>query len=377
MMPLWRLVPRTQSVLCKSIQTGAYPTKPVLDLPVSILGLTSNSDAKKSFKMNQDIVCVEGVQGELKEFSVSEARRVMSLASDYQCQGPSVQGTQAMQENYVTGLTSSDTVDNLSNEDVHSSVHDGLSRHVSLHGCMQTTVPQPGVGMASIGYGSHLSMPGGGNKLLDKYLSGSSIACHQSRHFSTCRIGNSNQQGAQEMSFEEEYLTDPTPQGVQGDNCVRFKLWMENCQRYNLPNCDEQFESLKNGRKTLAQVFQEQQDIIKLVAEQYRSKNQQLRMDVDTNAQGQQDYFGYSYEYSLDEPCPQGLQGDDCANYKVWAHNCRAFGFGDCQEKMRDISSGRRSLQDVFNEQDQLIRNIVSSYQQKRQYSTSSKQEWN
>lgn len=382
MLPIWRLVPRTQGISIKCIYSGL--AKPVVDTPVHVFGQTSIAATDHARKMGLNFVRIEGVQGEERLVTVTEARRVMHLAAEYQCQGPSIQGTQGAQDNYsLSSLTGSSKMgtatEDLSKEDVHSTVFEGLGSHVSLHGCMQSTVPQPlNTSNCSSGYSSYLNMPGGGGRLLDKYLSGSNQACHPSRNFTTSSHQQASQQGAQDIKFDEdEYLVDPTPQGIQGDNCVQFKLWMENCQRYNLPNCDEQLESIKSGRKTLAQVFREQQEIIRLVAENYRKSQQEskMQMDSETNAQGQQDYFAYSYEHSLSDPCPQGLQGENCANYKVWEHNCRAFGFGDCNEKLEDVKRGRRTLHDVFDEQDQVIRKIVADFQQKRSYSTSSKPE--
>ncbi|XP_053401998.1 uncharacterized protein LOC123548814 isoform X2 [Mercenaria mercenaria] len=384
MLPLWRIIPRTQGVFIKRIYSGV--SKPVVEFPVHVFGQAGVAGSGRIGDAKRGIVSIEGVQGEHQELQVSEARRVMRLATEYQCQGPSIQGTQDNQDYSSSSLTGHDLQESgyeahetLSKEDVHSSVFEGLGSHVCLNGCMQSNVPKPfNTVNSTSGYGSYLNMPGGGGKLLDKYCSGSSQDCHQSRNFSTSIRQWASQQGAQDTAFEEEeYLTDPTPQGIQGDNCVQFRLWMENCQRYNLPNCDEQLESITAGRKTLAQVFQEQQEIIRLVAESYKNnlRQSQKQMDSETNAQGQQDYFGYSFEFSTTDPCPQGLQGDHCANYKVWAHNCSAFGFGDCNEKLRDIQSGRRILQDVFDEQDQMIRKIVADFQQKRSYSTSSKPE--
>jgi hypothetical protein len=323
----------------------------------------------------RDNVFIQGFQGEAYNIPVSDARKVMSLAAEYQHQGPSVQGTQ----DYASYTFNKLTHEALSKDDIHLPVLEGLDSHVSLNGCMQSTVPKPLNSKSSMsGYQSYLNMPGGGEKLLDKYISGKSQFCHQSRHFTTSSRQFVSQQGAQDTTFrEDELLPDPTPQGIQGDNCVQFRLWMENCQRYNLPNCDEQLESINTGRKTLAQVFQEQQEIIRLVAESYKNDQRKMvkQMDSEINAQGQQDYFGYSYEFSTVDPCPQGLQGEDCANYKAWAHNCQAFGFGDCNGKAHDIRTGRRTLQDVFDEQDQMIRKIVANFQQKRSYSTNQKPE--
>lgn len=361
MLSFCRLIPRTQIFFSKGLYSGTHAAQYVADI-AHIPGQTSSN---KILKRKGDIVRIEGIQGEPRELSLHEARLAMVEASAYQRHGPDIQGIQGtLYETSLTGSVEQEPAYNLSQDDAHVPVLEGS--HVSS---MQSTVPQPlHSSTSSSGYGSHMNMHGGDGQLLDKYVSGSNQFCHQSRNFGTSSVLEESRQGVQENAFNEyEVLTDPNPQGVQGDNCVQFKLWMENCQRYSLPNCDEQLESLTTGRKTLAQVFQEQQEIIKQVVETYKKKEEETpQMHIDNVAQGVQADFSYNYEFALNEPCPQGQQGDDCATYKAWAHNCRAFGFDDCNEKIHDIRHGRRTLQDVFDEQDEMIRKIVANVQQKR-----------
>jgi hypothetical protein len=40
--------------------------------------------------------------------------------------------------------------------------------------------------------------------------------------------------------------------------------------RYKLPNCKEELQNLKEGRKTLSQVFTDQEELIKEIAESYK-----------------------------------------------------------------------------------------------------------
>ncbi|WAR11505.1 F210B-like protein [Mya arenaria] len=375
MLSFSRIVPRTQKVMSKGIYSGIQSGRVMSEFPAHIFGQDSVSDSRSFPVLDHDIVCMEGLQGEIRDLSLTEARHVLSQAVEFQNYGPTFQGTQEFMSGSSSLAGSRATpsqIGNINPTDAHSSVLAGLKSHVSLHGHMQSNVPFPQhASEVSGGYGSYHNMPGGSDRLLDKFVSGSLQNCHQSRQFSMSSKLSVTQQGAQEAFLEDQMLTDPSPQGIQGDNCVSFKLWMENCQRYNLPNCDEQLKSLKEGRKTLAEVFQEQQEIIRLVAEDYKRKQSQERMAAETNAQGPQDYYGYSFEFSHNDPCPQGLQGDDCATYKVWANNCKAFGFGDCSQKAVDIQTGRRTLQEVFDEQDELIKKIVSNFQQRRQFSTS------
>ena len=369
MMSVYRIVPRSQRVIVTGVYNSLLAGHPKYAVAGNVAGRSRFSDNAKSWKVENGMSCIEGFQGEVRELSVKEARHVLKQATEYQNEGPSIQGAQDR-----TGFSSTQT----SYTDVHSPVLDNLNSHVSLYGCMQSNVPTPQMDSgSSSGYGSYLNMPGSGEKLLDKYLSNSNQSSHPSRQFSTSsRLFGSQQDAKFHMEDENEILSDPTPQGVQGDNCVDFKLWMETCQRYNLPNCDEQMEALKVGRKTLAQVFEEQHEIIMLVAESYRKKQVKapLSESSDQSASGQKDYFHYNYEFEESSPCPQGLQGDDCATYKAWTRNCKAYGFTNCDESLRDVESGRKTLQDIFDQQSESIKKIVADYQQKRPYSTSSKQ---
>ncbi|XP_052225356.1 uncharacterized protein LOC127840931 isoform X2 [Dreissena polymorpha] len=362
MYSLTKIVPRFNRLVVRGLYSDVQASKQIPELPAYLFGQTNISDKGVSTVMEQDLVSVEGFQGEIRDLSVPEARHVLSQATEYEIQGPSVQiAPEQVQLNYSIPSEK----EHQPTVKAHSDVFEGLGSHVSLHGHMQSNVPYPHVPSdVSSGYGSFQNMPGGTARLLDKYVSAGAQACHPSRQFSTSSKNSVSQQGSQEKPFEAtEILQDVSPQGIQGDNCVSFKLWMENCQRYHLPNCDEQLASLKSGRKSLAQVFKEQQDIIRLVAEDYKRKQEsQFKMAAETNAQGQQDYFGYAFSFSAHDPCPQGFQGDDCATYKAWAHNCKAFGFGDCAQKDKDIQSGRRTLQEVFDEQEELIKKIVANY---------------
>ena len=259
------------------------------------------------------ITSVEGVQGtpNTDKMTVSAARRVMLAAAEYQRHGPSVQGIQE-------------------------------------------------------GYGRLIGPTG--SRLMNKYLSFKKQTIPV-RHFSSATRLFGSQQGAQAYVYEDMGKEDDVcPQGIQGDECVQFKLWLENCQRYHLPNCDEQAHAIETGRKTLAEVFQEQQEIIREVADKYKKKQTEL----GAHDQGIQD-SPYVCDFDLSAPCPQGLQGSDCDNFKLWMYNCHQFGFGDCKERLNEVRAGRLNISDIFEEQDELIRQVVRDYQQRRSYSTDSR----
>lgn len=176
--------------------------------------------------------------------------------------------------------------------------------------------------------------------------------------------------------------SDPSPQGIQGDDCVNFRLWMESCRRYGLPGCDEQANHIVSGRKTISQVFQEQDQIIRDIARNYSQVRKSSEpVDNETSRQGVQEGYGYCATVDSSDSCvqgvqgldvlhglvnvasPQGIQGDECVQFKLWLENCHRFGItGECEQQLNSIKYGRKTLAQIFQEQDTLIRQIVQEY---------------
>lgn len=65
---------------------------------------------------------------------------------------------------------------------------------------------------------------------------------------------------------ELPHLGQPCPQGIQGDDCVRFKLWLANCHRFGIQDCGEQLQGVQSGRVTLDQIFAQQEETIRQVS---------------------------------------------------------------------------------------------------------------
>ena len=60
-------------------------------------------------------------------------------------------------------------------------------------------------------------------------------------------------------------------------------------------------------------------------------------------------------------PCPQGVQGNECGRFKVWLNNCQSYGLvQDCNEQLHDLQTGRKTLFQIFNEQEEMIRSCVN-----------------
>lgn len=167
--------------------------------------------------------------------------------------------------------------------------------NVSLYSTMQTNVPYPYTSKPG-----HLNMPGGTVKLRDKFTSSSLHDIHPAkikfdgvRQFSSFSrmqsksqqkvysygVGANDVQGVQgplcsieDQTVKSNIQDNPCPQGIQGSDCEKFKLWLENCTKYSFLNCNDQLQDLKDGRKTLAQIFEEQEKTISDVARGYQNK---------------------------------------------------------------------------------------------------------
>lgn len=306
---------------------------------------------------------VEAMQGGNHEFSASRVRDILDYGHEQtrtsMNEGPRTQmsaGQPSRDEMDIVGLRSQGATG------------------VSLNGVMQSNVPEPFNPKGD--EGTHMSMPGGGVLRSQKYVYGDLHKLHPSRQFST----SSRHQAVSQATAEFEA---PCPQGIQGDDCIRFKLWYQNCRSYNLSNCDEQLNNIRTGRKTLAQVFAEQNEMISKVVEEY--EHDMSTVDVQgaqgegavrtsrkqtEDFQGLQDIPGRLGAEDADmanKPCPQGVQGSDCERFRVWLGNCSRFGLGHCQEQLESFRAGRKTLNQLFQEQDQLIQKITG---QQRPYST-------
>lgn len=301
---------------------------------------------------------IQGLQGRDVEFSTSRARGILAEAVKQ-----SKMSAKERQDSVRQGI-----------QDTAGRQYDQAG-NVSLYSCMQSTVPHP---YNSSGV-THLNMPGGGQQQQGKYLSSrlqSNLHPKKtSRGFSTSAVRLQAASGSvgQGLTVEE-----PCAQGIQGDDCVRYKLWKENCVRFQLADCDEQLQSFQSGRKTLAEIFEQQDQIIQRIVEQYQSEGLSSQRasttppaDHDTSSQQTSESIGSLGRNSVtppvleeSHPCPQGIQGQDCEQFKEWLHNCNRYQLSNCADQLRGIQEGRRTLAQIIQEQEELIASIARQYRE-------------
>ncbi|XP_067935776.1 uncharacterized protein [Watersipora subatra] len=146
--------------------------------------------------------------------------------------------------------------------DLASEHHVDVYNHmtsVNLSACMQSQVPEP--------YGkspTHMNMPGGVARREDKYIQGRLSDMTGKREFSTAAVPRSYNQLDEHGNITyraaelEQLVADPCPQGIQGEDCEQFKLWLSNCLHHgNMQECEMLANEYIAGRKTLAQLFLE------------------------------------------------------------------------------------------------------------------------
>ena len=356
-----------------------------------VLEKVDNTAAPLSEKIDNVHESMDYYDGRNHEFSASRSRDIVDYGQEHSA-GLSSHDASARAIDYNSEPVSvAQGMAEISNRgsgiDSHRAdiISHNSTTSISLNSCMQSNVPEPFNPQGR--NPTHVNMPGGGILRSQKYVYGDLHKYHPSKQFST----SAALKALAEPEPTSAQFDIPCPQGIQGDDCVHFKIWYANCRRFNLSNCDEQLASLQSGRKTLAQVFNEQDLLIREVVEGYEKKldsetelNVQAafedvhplerRSDQVDDMQGLQDVPMRLHGMSVEElaqsqtPCPQGVQGVDCERFKVWLQNCSRFGMGHCNEQLGHLQSGRKTLSQIFQEQDQLLENIAR--QHRRSYST-------
>jgi hypothetical protein len=322
------------------------------------------------------VAIVQGLEGRESQFTSSKERALSGQVLDYESEHGGLNDKSAVTSKNRTPYSDKQAVYE-NGEDTQK--YDAGDCGVSLHSVMQSQVPDP---FNPHGRNpTHLNMPGGGRSQQQKYLSGNLQKSHPSRHFSTDAGASSLESAVEE--------TGGSPQGIQGDHGVDFELWLENCQRFNL-SCEDQVQGIQGGRKTLLEIFVEQELLVQKISEDYNNAkdNRQGAQDEETgksgsyigtmgSMQGLQDsdwLAGHTVESlsQLRNPCPQGIQGENCERFKLWLDNCTKFHVINCDDQLQEVQTGRKTLAEIFEEQERIIEEIAHHYSTKQEASASS-----
>jgi len=164
-----------------------------------------------------------------------------------------------------------------------------------------------------------------------------------------------------------------SPQGIQGDqNCEINQLWHTNLTESTLGNHNDQLQGIQGSKKSLSQVLSEQDVLIRDIIIKIEAVSEQQTVPAVQGIQG--DFSAFP---QLNHPCPQGVQGEDCIQYKLWLENCYKYGIEDCIDQYEKFTAGRKTLQQIFAEQEKDIRDFARNYKvqkiQRRHFSTTTR----
>jgi len=152
-----------------------------------------------------------------------------------------------------------------------------------------------------------------------------------------------------------------SPQGIQGEgNCEISRLWHTNISRRSRYFNLKHKQGIQGSGQSVPQVLVEQDNLTKDMLE---------KMDADSQNNKSSAIQGVQNEFSafpkMASPCPQGVQGDDCVQYKIWLENCYRYGIEDCVSQYDDFLAGRKSLQQIFTEQEKEIKDVAEKMKSK------------
>jgi len=160
------------------------------------------------------------------------------------------------------------------------------------------------------------------------------------------------------------------PQGIQGEenieDCGYYKTWLGNCARYGIFNDNDHSQGIQTSNNSSQKLSEDRDKIIDDILRKYQHGN----IKMESNIQGVQRDDTYAFPH-IDSPCPQGIQGDECAQFKLWLQTCYQYGFQDCMDQYEQFVSGRKNIKQIFAEQDRAIEEAAQFWrQQRRNYST-------
>ncbi|PVD20527.1 hypothetical protein C0Q70_18683 [Pomacea canaliculata] len=242
---------------------------------------TSAGDLKEP-QLKHAAVMVEGIQGPVaRPLSIQESKQLLQRALAYASKGLSLQGIQqeCCFHTFNTNMMAAQKTTSFENE---------LAESASPQGIQGTPNMEMGCGHFQAWLDNCRRY---GLSNCDQQLQGiqtgrltlSQVLAEQEALIAEISEGYRKRSEAQAAQFDENIqgaqgnmrlpdVSIPCPQGVQGDDCVRFKLWLENCQRFNLHDCVEQLQGFQSGRVTLAQIFAQQDAMIKDIVQIYQQK---------------------------------------------------------------------------------------------------------
>ncbi|GAB1602062.1 hypothetical protein Ahia01_000484900 [Argonauta hians] len=188
---------------------------------------------------------------------------------------------------------------------------------VSLHSAMQSNVPKPySAPNEKSSFPTHHNMPGGGVKGQQRFVYGGLHNTHPSKQ-------------RREANYPVKFAVPVSAKGEQeaATNYVSGVLektnqeWFDPATSSNLGNdVDSSDETGMNERHIWRNV----------------AGSEEVDLSAGTSS-------------------PEGVQGKDCAYFDQWMENCVRLGLNNCDEQLHNLKTGRKTLQQVHEEQLKII----------------------
>ena len=167
----------------------------------------------------------------------------------------------------------------------------------------------------------------------------------------------------------KETSSDDIPDIIPAEDQHLFETWMANNTKYFL-NYNEQYERLLKGDVSMKDLIQLQNEVLGEITREYEVRHMAEKGHSFEGVQGPigaQPWLENETVRSLsmrENPIPQGVQGLNCEHFKVWLDNCTKYQFIHCDEQLKDVQEGRKTLGMIFEEQEKLIKQVAEDYRE-------------
>ncbi|XP_014787632.1 uncharacterized protein LOC106881681 [Octopus bimaculoides] len=221
---------------------------------------------------------------------------------------------------------------------------------VSLHSAMQSNVPKPYFPNDRSSFPTHNNMPGGGVKAQQKFLYGGLHSTHPS-----------NQKREESYPVKFAVPVHATTEAETHNQPVSIEYQETKQNGFDTDNRNQTV--YENGEESDMSVshIQASASTPSNASQIYASSiNKQGTLDSLQNTHFTR-YFSHGStlapqpEVTYVSPCPQGIQGNDCVYFQQWMESCLRYGLTNCEEQLENLKSGRKTLQQVLDEQQKII----------------------
>lgn len=230
---------------------------------------------------------------------------------------------------------------------------------VSLHSAMQSNVPKPYFPNNRSSFPTHSNMPGGGLKAQQKFLYGGLHNTHPS-----------NQKRKESYPVKFAVPVHVTTEAETHNQPVSVEHQETKQSGFDINNPNQTVYEGEGSNMSLSHI-QASSSISSNASQGYASStNKQGTLDSLQNTHFPR-YFSHGSglppqaEVTYAAPCPQGIQGNDCVYFQQWMESCLRYGLTNCEEQLENLKTGRKTLQQVLDEQQKIIEEAALSMKSK------------